>query len=161
MTIYNLCPQQINILFILIAHLISIIHLKSTFFRKCYYLEKKTVIKQYFSSYTLSSSFFSFFKSHLKMLLEASEILHSMSYALSNCRVTSPSDLVFLSSSSAVRIISTVGPKVLGCFHPLSISDWPKQMARSLHIAGLLFFHANSNSGLFAFIFCYFCLLTT
>ena len=29
-------------------------------------------------------------------------------------------------------------------------------MARSLYIAGLLFFRANSNSGLFAFIFCYF-----
>lgn len=63
--------------------LISIIHLKSTFFRKCLCLEKKTVVKQYFSSYTLSSSFFSFFKSHLKMLLEASENSHSMSYMLS------------------------------------------------------------------------------
>ena len=79
------------------------------------------------------------------------------------CSLKLPSDWpigsgVFLSSSSsAVRIVSTVGPKVLGLLSfPLSISDWPKQMARSLYIAGLLFFRANSNSGLFAFIFCYF-----
>ena len=77
--------------------------------------------------------------------------------ALSNCRVTGPLDLVFSFLLSAVRIVSTVGPKVLGLLSfPLSISDWPKQMARSLYIAGLLFFRANSNSGLFAFIFCYF-----
>lgn len=138
--------------------LISITHLKSTFFRKCLCVGKK-LIKQYFSGYTLSSSFLgssSHTSKSFQKLLGILTVCHRCSLKLpSNCPIGSG---VFLSSSSAVRIVSTAGPKVLGLFSfPPSISDWPRQMARSLYIAGLLFFCANkSNSGVFALIFCYF-----
>ena len=119
---------------------------------------KKKLIKQYFSGYTLSSSFLgssSHSSKSFQKLLGILTVCHVCSLKLpSDCPIGSG---VSLSSSSAVRIVSTVGPKVLGLFSfPLSISDWPRQMARSLYIAGLLFFRANSNSGVFAFIFCYF-----